>query len=278
MTGRLTAGAIRRTDVDIRGARLAALRTGLPDDPAVVLLPGYTGTKEDFEPILTAIADAGWQAVAIDQRGQYESAGPAELSAYTPDALAADVVALAQTLGEPVHLVGHSYGGLVARAAVLAEPAVFGSLTLMGSGPAAIGGLRRLLIDRLRPLLPAGLPAVYDAMQAIYAGAPGYVPPPMELAQSDRARFLLGSPAMLEGMGDALIREPDRVAALGATGVPILVLTGAEDDAWPPPVQADMARRLGAGYREIDGARHSPAAENPADTAAALIQFWRDLP
>ncbi|MEP6598808.1 MAG: alpha/beta hydrolase [Actinomycetota bacterium] len=278
MTSQLTTGASRRTTIAVPGGRLAGLRSGRTDDPAVLLVPGYTGSKEDFGPIMSALAGAELQAIAIDQRGQYESAGPAEPAAYTPNEMAVDLLAIADEVGRPVHLVGHSYGGLVSRAAVIAEPTAFRSLTLMSSGPAAIGGRRRVIIDQLRPLLPAGLGPVYDAMQAAYAGSPGYVVPPAPVAQFLRARFLLGSPAMLEGMGDALVDEPDRVAELAATAVPTLVLTGADDDAWPPHVQADMARRLGARYQVIAGARHSPAVENPAGTAQALIDFWRDVP
>ena len=51
--------------------------------------------------------------------------------------------------GDPLHLVGHSFGGLVTRAAVLAEPALFTSLTLLGSGPAKLSGRRADLLDHL---------------------------------------------------------------------------------------------------------------------------------
>lgn len=54
-------------------------------------------------------------------RGQYESIGPDDASAYTRAALGADIAAVLEALGpEPVHLVGHSFGGLVCREAVLA--------------------------------------------------------------------------------------------------------------------------------------------------------------
>jgi pimeloyl-ACP methyl ester carboxylesterase len=35
-----------------------------------------------------------------------------------------------------------------------------------------------------------------------------------------------------------------------------------------------MATRLGASVAVVDGAGHSPAAQRPAETAAALIDFW----
>jgi pimeloyl-ACP methyl ester carboxylesterase len=79
---------------------------------------------------------------------------------------------------------------------------------------------------------------------------------------------------MLQGMGTALRGEPDRVADLAAVGIRTLVLYGVDDDAWPPAVQAEMAARLGAPTVVVDAAAHSPAVENPAATAAALLDFW----
>ena len=82
---------------------------------------------------------------------------------------------------------------------------------------------------------------------------------------------------MLLGMGDALINEPDRVDELVATGRPMLVICGVDDDAWTPAVQAQMATRLGAPYVEVPDAAHSPAVENPAFTAEAFVAFWRSV-
>jgi pimeloyl-ACP methyl ester carboxylesterase len=262
----------------LQAGDLAALCAGATEDPPVLLVPGYTGTKEDFGPILDAIAASGLRAVAIDLPGQYESAGPDDVAAYTTAALGEVVRGVAAELGAQVHLVGHSFGGLVSRAAVLAEPGLFSSLVLMDSGPAALGGSRAALITHLEPLLAAeGLAAVYAATEAIYRSQPGYVAPPEDVAALLRTRFLAGSPAMLAGMGQALRSEPDRVAELAATAVPTLVLYGRDDDAWSPSVQDEMAGRLGAGVVAIADAVHSPAVENPAATAAALIDFWRGL-
>jgi pimeloyl-ACP methyl ester carboxylesterase len=71
--------------------------------------------------------------------------------------------------------------------------------------------------------------------------------------------------------------EPDRVADLAATGIPLLVAHGEADDAWSPATQADMARRLGARHEVVPDAVHSPAVENPARTVAVLTSFWTSL-
>ena len=262
------------TFLDTASGPIATLRAGA--GAPVLLVPGYTGSKEDFAPLLPLLADAGFAATAIDLPGQFESPGPADPLDYTPDRLATVVLDVARRLGPQVELVGHSFGGLVARAAVLADPGAFATLTLMCSGPAALGNERAALIGAMAPLLAqSGLAAVYAATQAVYRAQPGYVEPPAATAAFLERRFLAGVPAMLAGMGQALTSEPDRVEELAAVAPRTLVLHGVDDDAWPPAVQAAMAQRLGAALVVIENAAHSPAVENPEPTAAALIRFWR---
>jgi pimeloyl-ACP methyl ester carboxylesterase len=273
----LSIGTARRIDIAAGGLRVAALQAGRPEARPVLLVPGYTGSKEDFGPILDPLGDAGWCATAIDLPGQLDSDALPRPEDYRPDRLAYVVNDVAAALGGSVRLLGHSFGGLVARAAVIAEPNRFASLVLLCSGPAQIGGMRRETMDRLDPVLAdQGLPAVWTALQAALVGDPGYVVPPPDVAEFVERRFLAGAPAMLQGMADALRTEPDRVSELARTGVPLLVTHGADDDAWPPAVQQEMAQRLGAGYRVIPDAAHSPAVENPEATVSLLLEFWAD--
>jgi pimeloyl-ACP methyl ester carboxylesterase len=259
---------------------LAALDTGGDGAKATVLLvAGYTGSKEDFAPLLAPLAEAGFRAVAIDQRGQYESPGPDDPAAYTIDELAGDVLAVGRLLlteaTGPVHLLGHSFGGLVTRAAVLAEPALFASFTLLGSGPSRLTGRRADLLDHLGPLLDAGgVPLVNETLEQVAMTDPKAQAVPAPTREFYTRRFLRNSEAGLRGMADAMLSEPDRVAELAATGVPILVAHGEADDAWLPHVQADMAQRLGARHEVINNSIHSPAVENPARTLEVLLDFW----
>ncbi|HEY7049157.1 MAG TPA: alpha/beta hydrolase [Jatrophihabitantaceae bacterium] len=268
MTGQLDIGAATPHTFQRPAGPIAALTAGPADGPVVLLVPGFTGSKEDFGPILDDIGAAGLRVVAIDLPGQYESPGRGDFSV---DALGEAVRDVASTLADRVHLLGHSFGGFVARAAVIASPAQFGTLTLMDSGPAGIDGGRRARIDRLRPvLIEHGLAAVYEAMTS----EPDYVAGPPDVEAFLHKRFLASDPDGLLAMGNGVIDEPDRVAALRATGLPVLVLTGVDDDAFPPSGQAEMAQRLGASFVEIADAAHSPAVDNPPATAAALIRFW----
>src|SRR5829696_3742428 len=197
----------------------------------VLLVPGYTGSKEDFAPLLDPIADAGLAVVAIDQPGQYESQGPADELDYLPAALGQVVAALvAQLTPQPVILLGHSYGGLVCRAAVLAGTPVAG-LVLMSSGASALpDGPRRRLLDVAEPVMRQhGVHAVQQLRELADSSA-GLPPRPPALAALMRERFVRSTEAGLLGMAAGLRTEPDRVPelaeALLASRTPCLVACG----------------------------------------------------
>lgn len=255
----------------------------LPDAEPIgtaLFVPGYTGSKEDFAPLVDLLCDKGFRVVAIDQRGQYESPGQEHPEHYSADELGRDVVSIAHELGTPLHLVGHSFGGLVARAAVVADPAAFSTVTLMSSGPSELPeGPRRSIIEASEPHLHTmGLERIYDLGQERLAQDPSWQAPQEPLRSFLRDRFTTGSPHALEHMGRTMLTEPDRVEQLRATGVPAMVLYGRYDNAWSPEAQSDMALRLGAREVIVEDAMHSPAIENALDTAAALATFWTPSP
>lgn len=268
---------VRRSALPTPPGPLAALcagesGTGTP----VLLVPGFTGSKEDFLPVLAPLAEAGHPVAAVDLRGQLDTPGPEDQSAYAVPALAAEVLAAAGALGRPLHLVGHSFGGLVTRAATIADPGAVRSLTLLGSGPAAITGRSaQRLVAMAQVYAGGGIAAVWAASQALDAADPGYVAPPPEVAAFLAERFFRSAPGGLLAVAEALRTEPDRTAELRATGVPLLVAHGVADDAWSPEVQRDMAERLAARYAVIPDSEHSPAVENPASTLGVLLDFFR---
>lgn len=255
----------------------AVLEAGPADGPLALLVPGWTGSKEDYIAVLAPLAEAGYHAVALDQRGQYETPGTGREDDYTLPALAADLAAVAGHSADPsqdIHLVGHSFGGLVARAAVLRHPEVAASLTLLCSGPAAIPSDRQHLLRAMADAIPAiGLQATWEAKRA-YERSQGAPELPHEIERFLERRFLANDPVSLRAMTKHLVSAPDEVEALAGAGVAILVTFGATDDGWPRDVQLDMADRLGARLAVIEQAGHSPAAESPRETVATLRGFW----
>ena len=114
----------------------ARLTDSIPFQGTAVFVPGFGGSKEDFIPMLAALAAAGYRVVCYDQRGQYESPGPADARQYSMDMFAEDLqIVVAAAGGQPVHLLGHSFGGLVARRVAITAPWSVHSLTLLDSGP-----------------------------------------------------------------------------------------------------------------------------------------------
>ncbi|WP_333771264.1 alpha/beta fold hydrolase [Streptomyces sp. IBSBF 2435] len=246
-----------------------------------LLVPGFTGSKEDFADLLVPLSEAGFRVVAVDGRGQHESGGPRGEAAYAQRELAADVSAQAAVLaagdgGAPLHVLGHSLGGHIVRAAVLADSAgPWASLTLMSSGPAEVAPSQQvrtqLLIDHLPTM---DMEAAWRAMRALDADRGDGAATPAWLDDFLHRRWVSTAPEQLIATARQLMTEPDRVDELAAVPLPKLVLSGEVDYAWPVPLLDAMAERLGARRVVIKGAEHSPNAERPAETAAALIAFW----
>ncbi|MFH8800054.1 alpha/beta fold hydrolase [Streptomyces sp. NPDC017936] len=255
----------------------APVATGVRPRGVALLLPGFTGSKEDFHLLHEPLAVRGYRTLAVDGRGQNESDGPADdESPYAQDELARDVLAQAAALDTPVHLVGHSLGGQIARAAVLLDHSPFVSFTLLSSGPAEISPSQRQRVKLLHDALAAmTMSEVWEAILAM--GPPEEVGGPArgfgELALL-RLRWLNHKPAQLLATGRQLLVEPDRVDELAAVPLPLHVLSGARDDTWPVTVLDDMAVRLRAHRTVVPGAEHSPNQERPLPTAHALADFW----
>ncbi len=257
-----------------------------------VLVPGFTGSKEDFLAILEPLAAAGRTVYAYDQRGQYQSPHAADRSGYAAAELGADLLAIAHAVSpdaDGVHLVGHSMGGLISREAVLQRPAAFLSLTLLGSGPASLRDERAAtltdvlaILDPSNGELPDDRALLTDLVRQFWHDQ---LEPQARADGTDdhviaflRERTLRTCPIHYIAVARYLLACPDRTEelakAVSTACLPTTVVYGENDDAWPPAEQDLMARRLGAERTCIPGAAHSPAVEAPVTTASILTKFW----
>ncbi|HEY7857372.1 MAG TPA: alpha/beta hydrolase [Candidatus Nanopelagicales bacterium] len=237
----------------------------------IVLVPGFTGSKEDFIAVLAPLAALGWRVTTYDQRGQYQSPGPDDAAAYSLDQFAADLVGIGSDLPGPVHVVGHSFGGLVAREAALQiGTGVIASLVLLCSGPGPIPVEDHVGLAFVRDQLPAlPLSTLYDLTLQFT----GSEPLPGVVGKFLRHRYESNNPWCLGTIAGHLISAKDRtdeLMALAHAGLPVAVVYGSGDDAWPLAEQDAVAAACGTAAVVIPDAGHSPAVDQPMLTAYAL--------
>lgn len=272
-----------RIDLPGMDGNIAALHLAVPEPVAtVLLLPGYTGSKEDFAPLLDPLGDAGFELFAIDLPGQYESTGPDDEDEYRPEILGERITALVQRLaaeGRRMFLLGHSYGGLVARGALLGGCPAAG-LVLLDSGPGAVTDNERAAVlgEGTGVLRDDGVQAAWQIRATALEQNPWYHTLPERLRTLHRERFVRSNPAGLIGMADVLRNADDSVApvarVLAARGIPCLVVCGENDDAWAVTVQQRMADRLDADFAVLPDCGHSPNTENPKALLSTLLPTW----
>ncbi|MFO7551619.1 MAG: alpha/beta hydrolase [Haliea sp.] len=94
---------------DSGGTRLHAVSIGR--GPLVVFCHGFPGLWYSWHRQLTAVAGAGFRAVALDQRGYGQSGRPLAVSAYDSEQHCRDLLALLAHFGErEACFVGHDFG------------------------------------------------------------------------------------------------------------------------------------------------------------------------
>lgn len=107
--------AIERFDVTVGPFTFQARRAGPADGRPVILLHGVPQTSICWSAQMEALAAAGHHAVAFTQRGYSPGARIDDVSAFTMDQLAGDVLGVADALGiDTFDVVGHDAGAGVA--------------------------------------------------------------------------------------------------------------------------------------------------------------------
>jgi 3-oxoadipate enol-lactonase len=258
------------------GVALDVTDTG--SGPALLLVHGFGGAKEDFADHIDALA-ARHRVVTFDLRGHGESDGPSDIAAYSLDRMAADVLGVADALGiDTFRLLGHSMGGMVARRVVLAHPARVAALVLMDTSPGPIAHIApdaleaaaTVMLDEgkevLKPLLDAAAPLETPAYEQLLAARPGF-------EEFEARKWEALAPAMWAAMAREMARQPDQLALLAGVRCPTLVIAGEQDKPFVEASRQMAATIPGAELVVIPDAGHSPQFESPRPWFEAIERF-----
>ena len=271
----LPAGAVRDA-VDAPSGRLARVTLGPGAGLRVVLVPGMTGSKEDFTLMMPLLAAAGFRVESFDLAGQYESAaaGPENLDPpqrrYTQKLFVDDLLAVLETDPRPAHVLGYSFAGTVAAAAATARPELVASLTLLSAPPLTGHALRGFKVlgpfSYVVPGRGLGRPFIAALRHNVHRA-------PRERAVFVTARFELTRPSSVADIMALMQRTPDPSRQLRAAGIPILVATGA-GDVWRTSAHRAFAERLGARLLVLPTG-HSPCETAPHQLVEAMLELMR---
>ena len=204
-----------------------------------------------------ALASKGWQLVVPDRpgHGQSPEAGPEDMEV--------DAQWVAELLGERSHLVGHSYGGLIALAAAAARPEAVASLTLVEAPVFGVAD-EHPDVQAFRAELEQVSTSEATPLERLIAFG-GIV----RIAPSPDA--VMPTMDQLDRMGEAVaeMRPPtefDGAAALDAVhaaGIPVLAVTGAGNPAFGAIADA-IARRTDGEHVVIATGNHFPHHDTEA--------------
>ncbi len=238
-----------------------------------------------------ALPLAGTRAVILyDQIDSGRSDAPGDPANWTVDRFADEIAAVRAALGVPtVHLLGHSWGGIVATRYAARRPDGLRSLVLQGTPLSAARAAAS--VQSLLDALPAGAGA------AIRAGGKGpeYRQAMGLFMKKHLARTSLGSFGMpyMEGTpmdrGDAfalamtggditaafsgVLKGFDDEALLRRIAVPTLLLRGSDDIMTAAATRAMLPMLQRGTYAEIADAGHMTQFDQPAAWRSAVAGF-----
>ncbi|WP_377270118.1 alpha/beta fold hydrolase [Peterkaempfera sp. SMS 1(5)a] len=283
-------------DVAANGARFHIAEIG--EGPLVLLVHGWPQFWSTWRHQLTALADAGYRAVAMDVRGVGGSDRTPR--GYDPANLALDITGVIRSLGErDAALVGHDTGGFLAWVAAVMRPSLVRRLVVVSA--AHPRRLRRaLLTDRRqiaayehvlgfqRPWVPERQLVADDAEQVaryLHSWTSARSLDEKSVADYRRAmqipgtahcsvepyRWLMRSMARPDGFQfSRRMKRPVRVPTLHVHGAQDPVLLTSTATGAGEYVQAPYQWRL------MDDIGHFPHEEDPAGFTTELVEWLRD--
>ena len=122
--------SLNHRSIETNGINMHFVEQG--EGPLVIMCHGWPESWYSWRHQLSALAEAGFHAVAPDQRGYGQTDKPEAIEAYNILQLTGDIVGLVRALGEEkAIIVGHDWGAPVAWHCALLRPDIFYALGLL---------------------------------------------------------------------------------------------------------------------------------------------------
>lgn len=263
----------RTYDFAAPSGKLASWDLGDPAGERVVMVPGATGSKEDFAYLAPILADEGYFVQSYDLPGNYESAaaGPQGTEGWTYDLFYDDMIAFLESAG-PAHLLGFSFAGIVAQLVAVRRPDLVRSLTLLATPPLTGQVFRGIRTIGWLTQLPFYTKHVGGGVLIwnVRTNFSKVTPERLKFANERLAHTRRES---IDGIVGLMMKTPDVRAALRASALPKLVVAG-EHDLWRAKRYHRFAREIGATAAVyITG--HSPCETTPHQLALDMVHLFR---
>ena len=259
-------------------------------EPALILLHGFAASVYSWREVMDPLAEEG-TVIAFDRPafGLTERPMPDEWEGESPYSAASQTdqtVGLMDALGvDEAILVGNSAGGAVATYTTLRYPDRVRALVLVDAAIYQGGGtpdwvlplLRTPQMRRIGPLFTRGIRNWGEDFARSAWHDPSQITPeiwerynrPLQVNHWDRALWEL----VVAGPSPDLEKRLDEVT------LPVLVITGDDDQIVPPEQSVRLAEELpNAELVIIPNCGHVPQEECPQAFLAAVEEFLADLP
>lgn len=254
------------------GTRIAFWRTG--EGPPVLVIHGATADHSTTWRLVLPMLERKFTVYAMDRRGR---GGSGDGPAYALEREAEDVAAVVDSIGEPVHLVGHSYGALCGFEAALLTPHL-GRMILYEGVP--LDG-RHLyppgVLDRLHARLEAG--DLEGTLVAMYRDVVEMSPDELELVRGQHdawAARLRNAPTLPRELAaeQGYVFRPERFRTMRT---PTLLLVGGDS----PPRERTHADAIAAALpdarvRVLPGQQHAAMYSNPELFTREVSRFLEE--
>lgn len=253
----------------------------LPGKLPLLCLHGGPGAGHDYLEPLEAMAAGGRRVIFYDQLGCGNSDHPHNPSMWTVPLFVEELGVVREALGlERVHILGQSWGGMLAMEYALTQPKGLGSLILADS-PASMPQWAAEA-NRLRSELPPDVqdvlnrhekdgttadPAYQEAMMVYYRRHVCRLEPWPECLSRGFDKFNLDTEVYNTMNGPSefyitgTIKDWDIVEKLGEILLPTLVISGRYDEATPGIAETVHRGITGSEWVLFENSSHMPHLE-----------------